>query len=203
MTKPDTLKNVCQNVYQNVRKLQRENKLTCREISALRQKNLYKKAGNECFDCGRSTIEDVRFVFHHVDPSTKEFQICQWWTDLRTDWEKVLTEYEKCVFLCTPCHVIRHTILRRMGEPKAKRSGDMNKKSGRPSAVGKPRSKLLTIRVLQEERDKINSCFGTNKARTLLLGQSDLIIAFNSGEIDKNEYDLKSVELAEKMCLQN
>lgn len=56
----------------------------------------------ECRICGESDIACLDF--HHLDPSTKEFDIALASGQQAWSWEKVLTEIRKCVCLCANCH---------------------------------------------------------------------------------------------------
>lgn len=62
--------------------------------------------GNKCFDCSASFKEITVYDFHHLDPKTKKFGICQG-TRTRT-WDEIKIELDKCVMLCANCHRIRH-----------------------------------------------------------------------------------------------
>lgn len=58
-----------------------------------------------CTGCG---IEDKCYSiydFHHIDPSTKIFEIP---TGYRMGWEKVVEELSKCIILCANCHRKEH-----------------------------------------------------------------------------------------------
>jgi len=58
-----------------------------------------------CVDCGN---DDYRVLdFHHIDNSTKEYNISQMVTKKMAK-KKILKELEKCVALCANCHRIRH-----------------------------------------------------------------------------------------------
>ena len=72
-----------------------------RKIDAINYK------GSKCEDCSLSypTFASVIFDFHHLEPNEKDFE----WTKLRLkSWNKVLTELDKCVLLCSNCHRLRH-----------------------------------------------------------------------------------------------
>lgn len=43
--------------------------------------------------------------FHHLDPNVKEYGIAQGTT---RSWERLLTEIEKCIVLCSNCHKKYH-----------------------------------------------------------------------------------------------
>jgi predicted HNH restriction endonuclease len=60
--------------------------------------------GGRCQRCGWD--EHVAgFHFHHKDPSQKEFRIASGNT---IAWDKIKTELEKCVLLCSNCHAVVH-----------------------------------------------------------------------------------------------
>ena len=53
---------------------------------------------------GCKKCKDKRYYlldFHHMDPSTKTFQIGQ---GESKGWERVLNEIKKCILLCSNCH---------------------------------------------------------------------------------------------------
>lgn len=78
------------------------------EISARRaeQRRLFARKvhdyyGGSCFICGvRDDFPEV-YDCHHVDPGNKEKGIC---TMYGSPWERVVTELEKCIYLCANCH---------------------------------------------------------------------------------------------------
>lgn len=56
--------------------------------------------GAKCEICGHTGLP-AEFDFHHLDPSTKEFQISHPHT---RSWEKMRAELDKCQLLCACCH---------------------------------------------------------------------------------------------------
>lgn len=63
--------------------------------------------GGKCFDCLQEYPHTV-FEFHHLDPSTKDYE----WNKLRLmSPARRNKELEKCVMLCANCHRIRHHTL--------------------------------------------------------------------------------------------
>jgi predicted HNH restriction endonuclease len=71
-------------------------------IQRWRQRKLdaVKYKGGKCERCGYDKYPDV-LEFHHLDPSQKESS----WNSMRKwNWEKVLTELDKCAILCANCH---------------------------------------------------------------------------------------------------
>ena len=62
------------------------------------------KLENGCAHCG--TKEDVsKLQFHHVDSSSKKFNIA---TARSYSWEKLEKEMAKCIILCRECHTNEH-----------------------------------------------------------------------------------------------
>ena len=60
------------------------------------------RRGGCCEDC--QTAEG-RFMWHHIDPTTKRYGI----SSMRHFAEAtILTELAKCVFICAKCHRNRH-----------------------------------------------------------------------------------------------
>lgn len=63
--------------------------------------------GGECVDCKISYLKyppDI-FHFHHLNPGEKDAD----WGKLRLkSWDKIKLELDKCVMLCSNCHIIRH-----------------------------------------------------------------------------------------------
>ncbi len=56
--------------------------------------------GNACWECLYDKCKGA-LIFHHIDPSTKEFGI----SDGRTRrWETLVKELDKCALLCNRCH---------------------------------------------------------------------------------------------------
>lgn len=61
--------------------------------------------GGKCQICGWDQVQYPRhFVFHHRDPSTKDFQI----GGKTLKWETLRKEVDKCDLLCGRCHDILH-----------------------------------------------------------------------------------------------
>ncbi len=64
--------------------------------------------GGKCERCGYDKYPDV-LEFHHLDPQSKEAS----WNEMRKwNWNKVLTEIDKCSILCANCHREVHVELR-------------------------------------------------------------------------------------------
>lgn len=61
--------------------------------------------GGKCKRCGiESKCLDI-FDFHHRNPEEKEFSLNLL---VNTDWNRMLTELDKCDLLCSNCHKITH-----------------------------------------------------------------------------------------------
>lgn len=56
--------------------------------------------GGKCMICGYCKYSGA-LVFHHIDPSQKDFGIAQ---NRSRRWERVVIELDKCVLLCGNCH---------------------------------------------------------------------------------------------------
>jgi len=75
-------------------------------VKSFRQRQKIKAVeymGGCCKICGYSRC--VRALsFHHIDPSAKEFRV----SSKSYSWDRVLKELEKCVMLCSNCHMELH-----------------------------------------------------------------------------------------------
>jgi hypothetical protein len=75
------------------------------KATSIRRLRLKKKLvdfkGNKCQICGYSRCL-VALDFHHIDESTKKFELSQ--HDLTRRWEKIVEEAEKCLLVCANCH---------------------------------------------------------------------------------------------------
>lgn len=60
--------------------------------------------GGRCRVCGYDKCSRA-LVFHHIDPSEKGFAISQ---NKNKAWYKVKTELDKCIMLCSNCHMELH-----------------------------------------------------------------------------------------------
>ena len=65
------------------------------------KKKLVGFKGGVCQICGYSRCL-IALDFHHIDESTKEFELSQ--RDLTRSWEKIIDEAEKCLLVCANCH---------------------------------------------------------------------------------------------------
>lgn len=74
-----------------------------RSRQMVKNKYIEYKKKQVCKDCGN---EDWRVIVFHHEEKNKEDNIA----DLvnKTSWDRVLEELEKCVALCSNCHIIRH-----------------------------------------------------------------------------------------------
>jgi hypothetical protein len=59
--------------------------------------------GGSCQSCGYSKSV-AAMVFHHRDPSQKDFQI----SGRTISWQRMQTELDKCDLLCANCHFELH-----------------------------------------------------------------------------------------------
>lgn len=60
--------------------------------------------GGECYDCGLKDDPKV-YDFHHIEPEHKDFTIQE---NRGKSFVKLISELDKCVMLCSNCHVKRH-----------------------------------------------------------------------------------------------
>ena len=74
--------------------------------------------GGSCAVCGYSLCKSA-LVFHHVDPSKKDFPIS---SAAIHGWDKMKTELDKCVLLCANCHAEVHAGLIDVGSTGGVRS---------------------------------------------------------------------------------
>jgi len=61
--------------------------------------------GGQCIICKYKKCKRA-LVFHHVDPKKKSFGISA--RGLTKSWDKVRKELDKCVLLCSNCHMEVH-----------------------------------------------------------------------------------------------
>jgi len=64
-----------------------------------KKKQLVEYKGGKCQICGYDRCID-NLVFHHLDPSKKEFQI----SGVTKSFNNLKTEVDKCILLCHICH---------------------------------------------------------------------------------------------------
>jgi len=65
-----------------------------------RKKECLKYKGERCIICGYNK-HDGSLVFHHIDPTQKDFGISRWTT---ASLERTKSELDKCVLVCANCH---------------------------------------------------------------------------------------------------
>jgi len=71
--------------------------------------NAVEYLGGKCKRCRiESKCLDI-YDFHHRNPEEKEFSLNYL---VNTDWNKIVTELDKCDLLCSNCHKITHWELR-------------------------------------------------------------------------------------------
>jgi hypothetical protein len=75
---------------------------TCRsrKIRHAQKLQALKMLGSKCSKCGYDKSLDA-LDFHHIDESTKSFQLATHW---HLAWEPIKREITKCVLLCANCH---------------------------------------------------------------------------------------------------
>ena len=61
--------------------------------------------GGECVICGYNKCSRA-LCFHHVNPEDKSFGISA--NGFTRSWEKTKNELDKCVLLCSNCHMEFH-----------------------------------------------------------------------------------------------
>ena len=89
----------CKAEYKRQYRSIKENRQKEWRTESLRLSNFIKSLKTPCIVCGESTPCCVDF--HHLDPSTKEFNITLKRSRAK---EKILKEVAKCVCLCSNCH---------------------------------------------------------------------------------------------------
>lgn len=62
-------------------------------------------SGGKCIICGYNKSKRA-LVFHHVDPSKKDFGLGL--NGLTRSWKRVKAEIDKCALLCSNCHMEIH-----------------------------------------------------------------------------------------------
>ena len=62
-------------------------------------------AGGKCVLCSYSKCKRA-LSFHHLDSSKKEFGLSE--KGLTRSWEKIKEELDKCILLCSNCHMEVH-----------------------------------------------------------------------------------------------
>jgi len=73
-------------------------KHTAKEKRERRRKYCLARLGGKCDKCG----SNERLEFHHIDKSTKSFDIT---SGLQRSMDSINTELDKCILLCHDCHL--------------------------------------------------------------------------------------------------
>jgi len=68
----------------------------------IRKSRLVEHFGGKCELCGYDRCQEA-LEFHHIDPNEKEFAIAA--KGLCRSWKKALIEANKCILVCSNCHV--------------------------------------------------------------------------------------------------
>lgn len=77
--------------------------------------------GGKCSTCGYDKYYGA-LEFHHTDPKEKDHD----WSKLRLkSWDKILTELQKCILLCSNCHKELHHKIR-MDSPEGIEPSDFH-----------------------------------------------------------------------------
>lgn len=135
----------------------------------------YDYFGNKCEKCGDTNI--FHFVFHHKNPETKEYQLCDIW---QSSWSKILKELEKCSLLCENCHKeLHHNDVIKDNRFRITKSLFINYKGNKCEKCGY--NKCDSALVFHHESEKEFS-IGDNKKRIKTL--NDLTIELQN-ELDK------------------
>ncbi len=74
--------------------------------------------GGKCEICGYNKCSRA-LVFHHLDPKTKKFGVSD--KGLTRSWEKTKAEIEKCILLCSNCHMEIHDGITQLPDRKTGR----------------------------------------------------------------------------------
>lgn len=61
--------------------------------------------GGKCFHCN-GIFPNCVYEFHHTEPEHKDFGLGA--KGVTWGWDKIKTELEKCIMLCSNCHRIEH-----------------------------------------------------------------------------------------------
>ena len=83
-------------------------KCNVEKVNASRKKLKFKAIeykGGKCVKCGYNKC-NAALDFHHIDSSTKEFNPAHL---TRGNFEKLKSELDKCVLLCSNCHREHHS----------------------------------------------------------------------------------------------
>lgn len=104
----------CSDGYRNVCK-KCKNKYERKRLNSKRKECIEYKGG-KCAICGieYTTQNDYIFVFHHVNPADKCFDIGDSTYNLNDD--KIIDELGKCILVCGNCHLYCHSKKRKGDE---------------------------------------------------------------------------------------
>ncbi|TSD02121.1 MAG: HNH endonuclease [Parcubacteria group bacterium Athens0714_25] len=89
-----------------------------------RRKDIKKKSlqykGGACQICGYNKCENA-LAFHHLEPAAKDFGVSE--KGYTRSWDRVKSELDKCILLCSNCHIEVHarqlsevTLIEKLGE---------------------------------------------------------------------------------------
>jgi len=70
-----------------------------------KKKKIIDHMGNQCWKCGAKNLPICVWQWHHLNPEDKEIALSQL---LNKSFEKILSESEKCVLVCSNCHKTIH-----------------------------------------------------------------------------------------------
>lgn len=93
-------------------------KIKERETAALMKRKAVEYLGGKCQDCGIEGPPCI-YDFHHRDPSQKDFHLS---SNMSRTWERIKTELDKCMLLCSNCHRILHWLEKDLGHRKRTKS---------------------------------------------------------------------------------
>jgi len=78
---------------------------TCRTFKRRNEQRIraIEYCGGKCKNCGHEDTDVL--TFHHKNPKTKKFALCNHW---HKAWSTILKEIKKCELLCANCHIKLH-----------------------------------------------------------------------------------------------
>lgn len=94
--------------YVKIKKLLQHAITPAERVTRWRQKvklKLLEYKGGKCIVCGYNKPVPSAYVFHHRDPSKKDFGLG---TGDTRSWTRLVKEVDKCDLVCTRCHVEIH-----------------------------------------------------------------------------------------------
>lgn len=89
-----------------IRKAVKKRRLRLREMS-----RIYK--GGKCAICGYNRCQSA-LVFHHINPDEKKFGLSA--GGFTRSWDKTKSELDKCILLCSNCHMEVHDKITQLPE---------------------------------------------------------------------------------------